>query len=94
MHKGYKEQEAMQHIRSLGVLRGLPRAGGSAIHVVASICTRGTKSGRQSNTHGRYQMHKGRQEQEYYDGHMRQHKQNIIGGGIQYYESRKEQEAM
>ena len=35
-------------------------------------------------------MHHGRQEQEYYDGHMRLHKQNIIGGGIQYYENRKE----
>ena len=39
-------------------------------------------------------MHQRRQEQKYYDEHIRLHKQNIIGGGIQNYESRKEQEAM
>ena len=35
-----------------------------------------------------------RQEQKYYNEHIKLHKQNIIGDRIQNYEGRKEQEAM
>ena len=35
-----------------------------------------------------------RQEQKYYNEHIKHHKQNIMGDGRQNYEGRKEQQAM
>ena len=102
----YQGHEALKHTISLRVLRGI--AEGSATHVVAKSTTTNTENkgiatimiarriprAWDSAKHMVDIDAQRRQEQKYYNEHIKLHKQNIIGDGIQNYESRKAQEAM